>query len=61
MVSNFVVQRNLSIAAADHLEPLFKSIFPDTETDSSYSSARTKTIAIVNEGYGTHCPHISTL
>ena len=55
MVSNFVIQRNLSIATADHLEPLFKSIFRDSKTDSSYSSARTKTTAIVNEGYGTHC------
>ena len=55
MVSNFVVQRNLPIATADYLEPLFKSIFPDSKIDSSYSSARTKTTAIVNEDYGTHC------
>ena len=55
MVSNFVVQRNLPIATADYLEPLFKGIFPDSKIDSSYSSARTKTTAIVNEDYGTHC------
>ena len=45
----------MPIATADHLEPLFTSILPDSKTDSSYSSARTKTTAILNEGYGTHC------
>ena len=55
MVSNFVVQHSLPMATAGQLEPLFKSIFPDTKIASSYSSAGTKTNAIVNGGLGTHC------
>ena len=55
MVSNFTLQHNLPLATADHLGPSFKIIFPDSKTTSSYSSARTKTTAIVNEAFGTHC------
>ena len=55
MVSNFIVQHNLPLATADHLGPLFKIIFPDIKIASPYSSARTKTTAIVNEAFGTHC------
>ena len=55
MVSNFIVQHNLPLATADHLGRLFKIIFPDIKIASSYSSARTKTTAIVNEAFGTHC------
>ena len=43
------------MATVGQLEPLFKSIFPDTKIASSYSSAGTKTNAIVNGGLGTHC------
>ena len=55
MVSNFIVQHKLPLATADHLGLLFKIIFPDSKIASSYSSARTKTTAIINEAFGTHC------
>ena len=55
MVTNFLVQHNLPIATADHLEPLFKEIFPDSAIASSYSCARTKTSAILNEAFAPHC------
>lgn len=31
MVTNFLVQHNLPLATADHLGPLFKTIFPDSK------------------------------
>ncbi len=55
IVSNFLVQHNLPLATADHLGPLFRNIFPDSKIASAYSSARTKTTAIVNETFGSHC------
>ena len=55
IVSNFVVQHNLPMATADHLELVFKTIFPDSKIASSYSSAITKTTTIVNEDFVTHC------
>ena len=55
MVSNFLVQRNSPLVTADQLQPLFKIIFPDGKIASSYSSARPKTTAIVNEAFGTLC------
>ena len=54
MVFNFIVQRNLPLATADHIGLVFKIIFPDSKIASSYNSARTKTTAIVNEAFGTH-------
>ena len=55
MVSNFIVQHNLPLATTDHFGLLIKIIFPDSKIASSYSSAKTKTTAIVNEAFGTHC------
>ena len=55
MVTNFIIQHNLPIATADHLGPLFKSIFPDSKIASSYSCAKTKTFAILNEGFAPDC------
>lgn len=55
MVTNFLVQHNLPIATADHLGPLFRSIFPDSQIASKYSSARTKTSAILNVAMGPFC------
>ena len=40
MVTNFLVQHNLPIATADHLGPLFKSIFPDNKIAQSYGCAK---------------------
>lgn len=55
IVSNFLVQHNLPLATSDHLGPLFRNAFPDSKIASAYSSARTKTTAIVNETFGSHC------
>ena len=55
MVTNFLVQHNLPIATADHLGPLFKAIFPDSQIASKYAAARTKTSAILNIAMGPYC------
>ena len=55
MVTNFIVQHNLPIATADHLGHLFKNIFPDSKIASSYSCAKTKTFAILNEALAPDC------
>ena len=47
-VSTLLAHHNIPIAFADHLSPLFKSIFPDSEIAKSYSCARTKTTCILN-------------
>ena len=54
-VTNFIVQHNLPIATADHLGHLFKNIFPDSKIASSYSCAKTKTFAILNEALAPDC------
>ena len=55
MVTNFLIQHNLPLATADHLRPLFKSIFPDSNIAKSYACRRTKTSAIINKAMGLHC------
>ena len=54
VVTNLLVQHNLPLATADHLGPLFKSIFPDSKIAQSYSCARQKATAItlVNNDFG---------
>lgn len=47
-VANFIVQHNLPLAVADHLSPLLRDIFPESETARKYGSTRTKTTCIVN-------------
>jgi hypothetical protein len=53
-VTNFLVHHNIPLAAADHIGPLLKDIFPDSEIAKSYASARTKTTAMLN---GALAPH----
>ena len=55
MVTNFLVQHNLPLATADHLGPLFKTIFPDSKIAKLYACGRTKTGAIINKAMGPHC------
>ncbi len=55
MVTNFLIQHNLPLATADHLGPLFKNIFPDSNIAKWYGSGRSKTSAIVNKAMGPHC------
>lgn len=55
MVTNFLIQRNLPVATAGHLGPLFKTIFPDSKITQSYACSATKTAAIINKAMGPHC------
>ena len=41
-VATAIVKHNIPIAFTDHLSPLMKGIFPDSEIAKNYSSARTK-------------------
>lgn len=43
-----MVNHNIPLAFADHLSPLFRECFPDSKIAKKYSSARTKTSAIIN-------------
>ena len=51
MITNFLVQHNLSLAPPDHLDFLFEQIFPDSKIVRNYASRYTKTGAIIND----HC------
>ena len=55
MVTNFLLQHNLPLATANHLGPLFKSIFTDSKIASSYACTKTKTFTILNEVFAPHC------
>ncbi|KAL1268761.1 hypothetical protein QQF64_034124 [Cirrhinus molitorella] len=44
-----MVQHNIPLAFSDHLSPLLKECFPDSQIAQRYSSARTKTSAIINK------------
>ncbi|XP_071504712.1 LOW QUALITY PROTEIN: zinc finger MYM-type protein 6-like [Diadema antillarum] len=45
--TDFLVEHNLPLAAADHAWPLFRQMFPDSNIAKEYSCARTKTSHIV--------------
>ena len=47
-VVGFLAEYNLPFATADHLGPLFKSIFPDSKTAKIYSCGKTKASCISN-------------
>ncbi|KAJ8043481.1 hypothetical protein HOLleu_10580 [Holothuria leucospilota] len=47
LFSDFIVEHNLPIAFADHVGPLLRKMFPDSETAKKYGCARTKTTAIL--------------
>lgn len=47
-----MVHRNLPLATGDHLGHLIQNVFPDSGAAADYSSARTKTPAILNETFG---------
>ena len=52
VTTNFLIQHNLPLATSDHLGPLFRAIFPDSEIAKQYGCARTKTMAIINKALG---------
>ena len=43
-----MVNHNVPLAFAEHLSPLFREIFPDSDIAKSYASAKTKTTCIIN-------------
>ena len=47
-VSTVLAHHNVPIAVADHLSPLFRDIFPDSDIAKAYSCARTKMTCILN-------------
>ena len=53
--TKLLVQHNLPIATADHLDPLFKSIFPDSKIVKSYACAKQKTCAMINKAFHPYC------
>ncbi len=54
-IANGLVQHNIPIAFSDHLSPLLRSAFPDSEFAKSYASASTKTTCIINGALAHHC------
>lgn len=54
------MQNNIPITFTDHLSPLLKDIFPDSEIHvaKSYASASTKTTCLVN---GALAPHFKAI
>jgi hypothetical protein len=44
-VANFIVHHNLPLATADHLGPLFKDIFPDSQIAKAYACKKQKLLA----------------
>lgn len=56
-VANALVQHNIPLAFTNHLSPLLKSAFPDSEIAKSYASASTKTTCIIN---GALAPHFKS-
>lgn len=48
LFTNFITEHNLPVAVADHVGPLFRKMFPDSQIAQQYGCARTKTAAIMN-------------
>lgn len=46
--ANFTAERNLPFALSDHATKLFAVLFPDSDIAKKFSSARTKTTAVVS-------------
>ena len=47
-VTGFIGERNIPLAVADHLGPLFKGIFHDSKIVKNYAYGKTKTTFILN-------------
>ena len=47
-ISTVLAHHNIPIAVADHLSPIFKNIFLDSQIAKMYSCAHTKTACILN-------------
>ena len=53
-VTTVLAHHNIPIAVADHISPLFRDIFPDSEIAKASSCARTKTTCILNGAMASH-------
>lgn len=53
-VANFMVEHNVPFAVADHLSPLLRDIFHDSQIAKQYASARTKTTCMLNLAIAPH-------
>ena len=49
-----LAHHNIPIAVSDHMKPLFKDIFPDSQIAKAYSCAHTKTTCILNGALAKH-------
>ena len=47
-VTCFLAEHNLLFATADHLEPLFRNIFPDSKIAKAYACGKNKASCILN-------------
>jgi hypothetical protein len=48
LFTNYLVEHNIAISAADHAGPLVKKMFPDSKIAKSFKCARTKATALIN-------------
>jgi hypothetical protein len=53
-VTTVMTHHNIPLSFADHLSPLFKQLFPDSEIAKSYGSAKIKTACILNSALKPH-------
>ena len=49
LAAKFIVEHNLPISVSDHMGPLFRQMFPDSDIAKNYASAHTKTNGIIND------------
>lgn len=56
-ITNLLVQHNVPLAVSDHLSPIFKEVFQDSEVARAYGCARTKSMCILN---GALAPYYKT-
>ena len=56
-IANLLIQHNVPIAITDHLSPILKDIFSDSDVACNYAAARTKTSCIIN---GALAPYIKS-
>ena len=56
-IANALVQHNIPLAVTDHLSPLLRDIFPDSDIAKEYTSASTKTTCMIN---GSLVPHFKS-
>ena len=56
-MANAFVQHDVPLAVADHISPLLRDMFPDSDIAKGYASASTKTTCVIN---GSLAPHFKS-